>query len=99
MHHRRSPVDTLMDDERSVRLAGTDRSPVRFGNIPGARVLSRGTSHGLSRTILGSEGPARRVGRFRDVVGSVTVGLLLFSVVASTIAGDEAALYCTMLAA
>jgi hypothetical protein len=45
------------------------------------------------------DGSVLRAGRLRAALDSAVVGLLLFSVVTSAVAGAEAALYATVLAA
>ena len=45
------------------------------------------------------DGSVLRADRLRAALDSAVVGLLLFSVVASAVAGAEAALYATVLAA
>ena len=45
------------------------------------------------------DGSVLRAGRLRAALDSAVVGLLLFSVVASAVAGVEATLYATVLAA
>ena len=80
--------------ERTVRQLSRRSEPlVRFGDIFGAYVSGR--SYDRLRAV--SENRVRG-NRVRDALKSASVGLLLLSVVASTIAGSETAFFSTVLA-
>ncbi len=70
---------------------------VRLGEILSLSDLSCDPDRGRSRPVTG--GHVRRGSQFWDTLRSAGVGLLLLSVVISTIAGAEAALLFTVLAA
>ena len=70
---------------------------VRLGEILGLSGLACNLDRSPSRPVTGEH--ARLEGQFWDTLRSVGVGLLLLSVVISTIAGAESALLFTVLAA
>ena len=70
---------------------------VRLGEILGLSGLACDPDRSPSRPVTGEH--ARRGGQFLDTLRSAGVGLLLLSVVISTIAGAESALLFTVLAA
>lgn len=70
---------------------------VRLGEILGLSGLACDPDRSRSRPLTAEH--AQRGGQFSDVLGSTGIGLLLLSVVISTIAGAEAALLLTVLAA
>ena len=70
---------------------------VRLGEILGLSGLACNPDRSPSRPVTGEH--ARREGQFWDTLRSAGVGLLLLSVVISTIAGAESALLFTVLAA
>ena len=70
---------------------------MRLGEILGLSGLACDPDRGRSRPVTGEH--ARREGQFWDTLRSAGVGLLLLSVVISTIAGVESALLFTVLAA
>ena len=74
-----------------------DLSLVRLGEILGLSGLACDPGRGRSRPV--TREPAQRGGRFSDALRSTGIGLLLLSVVISTIAGAEVALLLTVLAA
>ena len=70
---------------------------VRLGEILGLSGLACDPDRGRSRPVTGEH--AQREGQFWDTLRSAGVGLLLLSVMISTIAGAEVALLFTVLVA
>ena len=87
----------LTDDASSQGSRPRGLLLVRRGEIFGLSGLACDPDRGRSRPVTGEH--ARRGGRFSDALRSAGVGLLLLSVVISAIAGAEAALLLTVLAA